>query len=457
MKNMKNTLTAILLCITTLTLAQEEVTVTIAGKITNPNSDSAYIMDGWGEIYQIIELDEAHSFKSTFSIEKGYYRFNDGNEATGIFLNDGYDLYLTLDTDSFDETVSHTGNGADANNYLAKKALVEESWGRLNYYGYYCKLKEEKFLSLADSMYKVSLQLLNKNSIADVQFLKLEKQSIEGDKIYKLKTYPNTYRYFTKDEDYKTSNNYPDPFEAFPLSDASLIPAPRYLSSIIDYIYYTRDTAEYRKTGDYSLFVLQNIDNKVQNTEVKMHAMNYFSKSRLTQSKKMDECFKLYKSTETDPDRLAFIEAKYIARKKTQDGAVSPPFSYEAISGKMVSHEDLKGKYVYIDLWATWCGPCLREIPYFDTLQTVFEGQNITFVSICQNDTKERWKATVAKKELKGVQLFAEDDDGQFYEDYQVTGIPRYILIDPLGKIVDSDAKRPSNKQLVTELEALLK
>jgi thiol-disulfide isomerase/thioredoxin len=169
----------------------------------------------------------------------------------------------------------------------------------------------------------------------------------------------------------------------------------------------------------------------------------------------------MYKSIETDLLRLNIIEAKYLSRKKTQKGAISPPFSYENIDGNIdgniVTNEDLKGKYVYIDLWATWCGPCLREIPYFDTLQTVFEGQNITFVSICQNDTKERWKATVAKKELKGVQLFAEDDGGQFYEDYQVTGIPRYILIDPLGKIVNSDAKRPSDKRLVAELESLVK
>ncbi len=55
---MKNTITAILLCITTLTLAQEEVNVTIAGKITNPNSDTLIIEDGWGDLFQLITLDK---------------------------------------------------------------------------------------------------------------------------------------------------------------------------------------------------------------------------------------------------------------------------------------------------------------------------------------------------------------------------------------------------------------
>jgi thiol-disulfide isomerase/thioredoxin len=229
------------------------------------------------------------------------------------------------------------------------------------------------------------------------------------------------------------------------------------LRTIPDFFYFNKDSIELSTEGDLSLYIIKCIRDKISNEEVKKYTLFRYCRTRLTSSTKMDECFKIYKSIETNLDRLALIEAKYIARKKTQDGAVSPPFSYEDISGKMVSHEDLKGKYVYIDLWATWCGPCLREIPYFDTLQTTFEDQNITFVSICQNDTKERWKATVAKKELKGVQLFAEDDGGQFYEDYQVTGIPRYILIDPQGKIVDSDAKRPSDKRLVAELEDLVK
>jgi thiol-disulfide isomerase/thioredoxin len=454
---MKNTITAILLCITTLTMAQKEVTVTIAGKITNPNSDSAYIMDGWGQIYQIIELDEVHSFKNTFTIEKGYYRFNDGNEATGIFLNDGYDLYLTLDTDSFDETVSHTGNGADANNYLAKKALVEESWGRLDYYGYYCKLEEKAFLKLADSLNEISETLLKSEPIADTDFNYLASSGLRYEKMYKLSIYPGTYGYLNKLKDFKVSKQYPDPFKGLDINNEKSITAPQFLRTIPDFFYFNKDSIELSTEGDLSLYIIKCIRDKISNEEVKKHTLFRYCRTRLTSSTKMDECFKIYKSIETNLDRLALIEAKYIARKKTQDGAVSPPFSYEDISGKMVSHEDLKGKYVYIDLWATWCGPCLREIPYFDTLQTVFEGQNITFVSICQNDTKDRWKATVAKKELKGVQLFAEDDGGQFYEDYQVTGIPRYILIDPLGKIVDSDAKRPSDKRLVAELESLMK
>ena len=453
---MKNILTTMMLCITIACLAQDEVTVTFAGKIINPNSDTVYIMDGWGKMYELIELDEDHTFKNTFTIEKGYYRFNDGNESTTIFLNEGYDLYLTLDTDSFDETVSYTGNGASANNYLAKKALMKESWGRLDYYSYYCRLAEEEFLHLADSLKKVSLSFLSSQPISDKQFVFLEENGIVFSNMYRLNIYPGTYRYLTKDNSFRTSNNYPDPFAGFDVDDKKLIKAPSYLSTITDYLYYKKDSVTYKKTDDYTQYIMEAMLDSITNVDVKKEALHYFCKSRLTKAKNLDYCFSLYKNVETDPKRLAIIEEKYLARKKTENGASSPPFSYEDISGKTVSHEDLKGSYVYIDLWATWCGPCLREIPYFDTLQATFEGQNIQFVSVCQNDTRERWKATVEKKDLKGIQLYAEGDGGQFYKDYQVTGIPRYILLDPDGKIIDSDAKRPSDKSLIVELKELL-
>ena len=170
----------------------------------------------------------------------------------------------------------------------------------------------------------------------------------------------------------------------------------------------------------------------------------------------MDECFDLYRKTETNPKRLAMITEKYRTRKKTQKGATSPPFKFVNMEGDTVSNNEVLGKLLYVDIGATWCGPCLREIPYFDTLYSTFEGENIVFVSICQNDKKTNWKTMVTAKKMKGIQLFADGDGGQFFSDYQVNGIPRYIIIDPNGKIVDSDAKRPSNKALIAELNELL-
>ena len=449
--------TLVFVALTLFGFAQDVTTVKLSGRITNPSSDTITIEDGWGEQFHITTLRNDGTFEAEFKIKTGYYYLSDLNESTTIYLGENYDLHITLNTDSFDESLSYKGKGANANNYLAKKALIREKWGLLNFYGYYCKLKEDIFLHLTDSIDKVSKQLLNEQTITDENFLKLEKQSIQGDKIYKLKTYPRTYIYFTKDNEYTPSKNYPDPYANFPLNDPTLIPAPMYLSSVNDYMYYNRDTAEYKRTGDYSLYILQSLDRTITNPEVKMNAMNYFCKSRLTSSKKMDECFEIYKSIETDPIRLKIIEDKYIARKKTQKGAISPPFEYENTEGKIITQEDLKGKITYIDLWATWCGPCIREIPYFDTLQEAFKDKEIAFVSICQNDTKERWLKAIETKNLKGLQLYANGDGGQFYKDYQVTGIPRYIILDADGKIIDSDAKRPSDKRLTNELEALLK
>ncbi|WP_321538468.1 TlpA family protein disulfide reductase [Flavobacterium piscinae] len=84
--------------------------------------------------------------------------------------------------------------------------------------------------------------------------------------------------------------------------------------------------------------------------------------------------------------------------------------------------------------------------------------KNIEFVSISIDDKKdhEKWKKMVADKELKGIQLFADNDwKSDFVKKYAIDGIPRFILIDTEGKIVNADAPRPSDtklKEVLTEL-----
>lgn len=148
------------------------------------------------------------------------------------------------------------------------------------------------------------------------------------------------------------------------------------------------------------------------------------------------------------------------AKANALKGKVSPGFDYENYKGGKTKLSDLKGKYVYVDLWATWCGPCRAEIPFLQKIEEKYHGKNIEFVSISIDQAKdhEKWKKFVADKNLGGVQLFADNDwQSEFVTSYGVTGIPRFILIDPNGNILESDASRPSSPELQAQLDGLLK
>ncbi|WP_298500304.1 TlpA disulfide reductase family protein [uncultured Algibacter sp.] len=138
-------------------------------------------------------------------------------------------------------------------------------------------------------------------------------------------------------------------------------------------------------------------------------------------------------------------------------GKAAPKFkNYENYSGGSTSLDDLKGKYVYIDLWATWCGPCKAEIPALKRVEKAYHGKNIAFVSISLDSANahDAWRTMVEKKELTGIQLYAKGDQ-KFARDFKVTSIPRFILIDPNGIVINDNAPRPSNKKLINLLDAL--
>jgi thiol-disulfide isomerase/thioredoxin len=141
------------------------------------------------------------------------------------------------------------------------------------------------------------------------------------------------------------------------------------------------------------------------------------------------------------------------------EGKDSPVFeNYENFKGGKTSLKDLKGKYVYIDVWATWCAPCKAEIPFLKTLEKEYEGKNIQFVSISvdKQNAHDAWKKMVKEKEMSGIQLFADNNfESKFIKDYGINSIPRFILIDPNGKIVDADTMRPSNPKIKDFLNKL--
>lgn len=143
------------------------------------------------------------------------------------------------------------------------------------------------------------------------------------------------------------------------------------------------------------------------------------------------------------------------------NGQKSPTFDFENHKGGKTKLDDFKGKYVYVDVWATWCGPCRAEIPHLKKLEEHYHDKNnVVFVSISVDKAKdhEKWKNFVVEKELGGVQLFADNDwNSEFVKGYQINGIPRFIIIGPDGNIVNADAPRPSSGDIYETFDKLLK
>jgi thiol-disulfide isomerase/thioredoxin len=118
-----------------------------------------------------------------------------------------------------------------------------------------------------------------------------------------------------------------------------------------------------------------------------------------------------------------------------------------------------KGKVVYIDFWAPWCGPCMGEMPYSKELQQELAGKDVVFLYIGISCTKQSWENTIKDKGIEGEHYFANDNDGKLLsEKFNISGIPHYVLVDKTGKVADDHTLRPSDKtRLLKKINSLLK
>ncbi|MDO6597997.1 TlpA disulfide reductase family protein [Oceanihabitans sp. 2_MG-2023] len=332
----------IAICALSMIACKEEAKnyVTFSGKIIDKNSDSIVLRT---QTYsKTIKVNQDGTFSDTLKVDAGIYNFYDGGESSNLYLQNGYDLNMTLDTKMFDETIAYSGIGDKTNNYLAKKALMEET------------LFPPSLFDFEEADFKKNITEINKKR---AEFL------------------------------------------------------------------------EQNKDIEPSLYTTEKED--VDGFEEKM--LGYFVKNK-----------------EREVERAKQF-ASYI-------GQPSATFKdYENFAGGTTSLADLKGNYVYIDIWATWCGPCLAELPALKEAEKEYHGKKVSFVSISVDNgrgyknrsfeaSKEGWKKMITEKEMGGIQLFSDKNwKSDFIAAYKVNSIPRFILIDPNGVVVNADAPRPSS------------
>ena len=226
-----------------------------------------------------------------------------------------------------------------------------------------------------------------------------------------------------------------------------------------------------------SKFILAQIaeSNRIGNPQLILNLNEADFKTKINDIKRrQDSLLNSYKELDSSLIAMAkqlnlqtynYFEKTYAKNLKMGKGKPSPKFeNYVNFKGGTKSLDSFKGKYVYIDVWATWCGPCIREIPALQRLEKEYHNKNIEFVSISTDESRrsggsweaaeKKWRDFVKKKQMSGVQLWS-GQDFSFQQAYQINTIPRFLIIDPKGNIVDANAPRPGDPKLKTIFNAL--
>lgn len=148
------------------------------------------------------------------------------------------------------------------------------------------------------------------------------------------------------------------------------------------------------------------------------------------------------------------VSGKYEIFKKLRPGAPAIECELEDINGKTLKFSDLRGKAVYLDVWATWCGPCCEEIPYMEKLAAHFKNDpRIRIVSISVDANRKAWENKLKQDKPEWKQFLQKD----FCKLYNINGIPRFMMFDKKGRIITVDAPRPSDPDIIPFIESRLK
>lgn len=173
----------------------------------------------------------------------------------------------------------------------------------------------------------------------------------------------------------------------------------------------------------------------------------------------INEVFQAYKAVEPSRKIPPKIKALYEHFKTTVSGAKAIDFEMYDVKGNKVMLSMLKGKALYVDCWATWCGPCREEMPHMVKLFEYFKNdKRIKFVGMSIDENKKAWEGYIKKEPLIWPQYILKGGyNSSFCKEYGVTGIPYFFMIDKSGHIISLDAPRPSDPNIIRWIENNLK
>ncbi|UMB52421.1 TlpA family protein disulfide reductase [Lutibacter sp. A64] len=396
--------------------------------------------------------DGSFVFDTIFS-GTGTYRFSGkGMNRIDIYLANGGSYKLITDGKDMRNTSVLTGPDSNASKYL----LTKDSRNDLlrGDFEEYNNLNESDFSAKAFMIKENLIKYLDSFPNLPKDFAQFEREQLTNYYLLSLVRYQDRHGHNLKQPDYRVSKEFLKPLEGLDFTNEETYKHRGWYKDLVEEYFDLKADELADKEGIDKYLAKLKVFGAISNDYIKNDLLNSAAKYDIAYTDNMDLYYDTFIAVSTSKENNNVFTEKYKALKKLSKGEPSPIFTnYVNNAGGTNSLNDFKGKYVYIDVWATWCGPCLAEVPSLKKVEKQYHGKNIEFVSISidRQEKRDAWSKMITDKELGGIQLLADKDwSTDFITAYKINSIPRFILIDPEGNIVSWNAPRPSNGELIT-------
>jgi thiol-disulfide isomerase/thioredoxin len=433
---------------------QLDSTIIIAGQIDNSESKEVELyMEDDLEVFPLAV--DGHFFIRLKIDDYQTFRLGTDRRSYELFLVPGDSIFVTADANEFRNSFHASGDRVAENTYLIEK---DKFYFESNMIDLFEKDKDDYFEVKNGFFTKQRKRFDQLKQAHEIHpgFLKLEEAYFEFTPFSFDIYYLNSQAFFKnvakEDVDFPMEETKAKLAE-IDLGRSDLLNEGHY-TSIIHHLLnektneiINKDTTLQSSLEGYERATFLAMEDLLKNPAVKdyflfRHVMTNLQFNGLKSAKLSIDKFH---AENQSPKLVTKLEKELKKWEAIMPGMEIPDFTFEDISGEMVQLSDLKGTLVYIDIWATWCKPCIAEHPYWDQLKEEYDSKPVSFLTISIDDSKESWIKMVQDKNMGGLQWLADNAwKSEITQHFMVNSIPRFILLDQKGEIIDPTAERPS-------------
>lgn len=472
-------------------LRQGEVVVEGQVELNDSSSKAVTLIHGnriSGTEIKTEVLDSTGRFLFEFEILHPHHitvRYDKGN--AGLFAHPGDSLYLTFNASAFQKEkfpdYEISGNSVESSKNIQHFFKYEEQLGE--------DFNPEKYsiLSVKDYLKKLKQQMSHEDSVLSVFCEKYHPNRefvtwAENYITYQNANYLIYYNYYNRDLKHEESRVLFDK-TLFPVSNDNAFVSRLYALHLRHYAshkYYGADSMQSLLDNDqYETAYRRWLNQIIKHEEpgLSREVMCYKVISFIDEEEHFDAFSSIWK------DRVKFIRNEILlslleenllvetrnqkiqqqVTDKENTGSHISYVKYQSneqgkIVGDLSDHfaQKYKGKVVYMDIWATWCGPCRSEFPHMIDLHEQYKDEPVVFVSLCLASDRSDWKEAIKSQNIPGERYyFSKTQTNKLRNQLDFTGYPTYMLIDRNGNLVDKQAPRPSSgEKIKSKLDELV-